>query len=137
VPADPTSYFLILPRQFGGDLSSSPSNTPRRTTGASSAVAIALRDRAAPAGQQAFRIEKLRAVLGWSMGAQQTYEWAVRFPEMVPRAAAFAGTARTPVHNQIFIDLHTELMASDPAFRGGSYHDSAEIHDGLRRHAMA
>ena len=42
-----------------------------------------------------FGIEKLHAVMGWSMGAQQTYEWAVRFPDVVPRAAMFAGTARS------------------------------------------
>ena len=29
------------------------------------------------------------------MGAQQAYEWAVRFPEAVERLAAIAGTART------------------------------------------
>jgi homoserine O-acetyltransferase len=34
-------------------------------------------------------------VLGWSMGAEQTYEWAVRFPDMVKRALPFAGTAKT------------------------------------------
>ncbi len=71
------------------------------------------------------------------MGAQQTYEWAARFPEMVPRAAAFAGTARTPVHNQIFVDTHLELLTSDPAFADGFYADSAEVRLGLKRLAVA
>ena len=32
-------------------------------------------------------------VVGGSMGAQQTYEWAVRYPAMVKRAAPIAGSA--------------------------------------------
>lgn len=46
-------------------------------------------------------------------------------------------TARTPVHNQIFIDTHLELLTSDPAFAGGFYRDSADVRLGLKRHAVA
>ncbi|MBV9314120.1 MAG: hypothetical protein JO100_10365 [Pseudonocardia sp.] len=56
-----------------------------------------------------------------------------RYPDMVPRAAAFAGTARTPVQNQVFVDTLVELMISDPEFRNGFYADSAHVHVGLRR----
>ena len=84
-----------------------------------------------------FGIAKMHAVIGWSMGGQQAYEWAVRHPEMVPRLAVFAATARTPVQNQLFIDVHTELLRSDPAFADGFYTDSDDVHLGLRRHAMA
>ena len=28
-----------------------------------------------------FGIQELKLVTGWSMGAQQTYEWAIRYPE--------------------------------------------------------
>ena len=37
-------------------------------------------------------IEELELVVGDSMGAQQTYEWAVRFLETVKRASPIAGT---------------------------------------------
>jgi len=40
-------------------------------------------------------IERLQLVVGGSMGAQQTYEWAVRFPDQVLRAAA--STSPTPM----------------------------------------
>jgi len=42
--------------------------------------------------------DSLALVAGGSMGAQQTYEWAVRYPDMVKRAAPIAGTGRTPNH---------------------------------------
>lgn len=138
-PLDPAKYFVILPGQFGNGFSSSPSNTPAPfDRGQFPQLAIAddviAQHRLVT---EHFGIERLHAVLGWSMGAQQTYEWAVRFPDLVPRAAVFAGTARTPVHNQIFIDLHTELMISDPAFRDGFYADSDDLRLALKRHAVA
>jgi homoserine O-acetyltransferase len=41
-----------------------------------------------------FDLKSLALVVGGSMGAQQTYEWAVRYPDMVKRAAPIAGTAK-------------------------------------------
>ncbi|MCW2720166.1 alpha/beta fold hydrolase [Pseudonocardia sp.] len=138
-PLDPAKYFVIFPGQFGGGFSSSPSNTPPPfDRGQFPPVAIA--DDVVAQHRlvtEHFGISTLHAVLGWSMGAQQTYEWAVRYPDLVPRAAVFAGTARTPVHNQIFIDTHTELLISDPEFKGGFYDDSAQVHVGLRRLAVS
>ena len=138
-PLDPAEHFVILPGQFGGGFSSSPSNTPPpfdrgQFPPVATADDVIAQHRLVT---EHFGIERLRAVVGWSMGAQQTYEWAVRHPDMVPRAAAFAGTARTPVHNQIFIDSHIELLTSDPAFRDGFYSASAEVRLGLQRHAIA
>ena len=139
LPLDPSKYFIISPGQLGGGMSSSPSNTPAPfDRGQFPSVAIAddviAQHRLVT---EHFGIERLHAVLGWSMGAQQTYEWAARYPDMVPRAAVFAGTAITPAHNRVFIDLHTELLRSDPAFAGGFYADSADVRVGLTRHALA
>ena len=33
-----------------------------------------------------FKLNELQLVTGWSMGAQQTLEWAIRYPDMVKRA---------------------------------------------------
>ena len=57
-----------------------------------------------------FGIERLELVLGWSMGAEQTYEWAVRFPDMVKRALPFAGTAKTTPHDYIFVRSHEDAL---------------------------
>jgi homoserine O-acetyltransferase/O-succinyltransferase len=46
-----------------------------------------------------FGIDKLALVVGGSMGAQQTYEWAVRYPDVVRRAAPIAGTAKNTMHD--------------------------------------
>ncbi len=82
-----------------------------------------------------FNISELYAVLGWSGGALQTYEWAVRHPSTVKRAAVFSGTAKTPVHTQILGRLAQELLRSDPAWNNGFYTDPHAVQIGLRRHS--
>lgn len=69
------------------------------------------------------------------MGAQQTYEWAVRYPEMVRRAAPIAGTAQNTDHDFIFTETLCEALTSDPAWKGGSYVASSDVAEGLKRHA--
>lgn len=138
LPLDPERYFVIFPGQLGGGMSSSPSNTPPPFDRGQFPDVSIVDDVLAQHRlvTETFGIERLHAVMGWSMGAQQTYEWAARFPAMVPRAAAFAGCARTPVQNQVFVDTAIELLTSDPAYAGGFYRDSSDVRLGLTRHAV-
>ena len=128
-----------MPSQFGDGFSSSPSNTPPPfDRGAFPPVAISDDVRAQhKLVTEHFGISQLALVSGWSMGGQQTLEWAIRYPGAVARAASFAATSRNPDHCTVFCDLHTEALRSDPAFRGGFYDNSADVHIGLRRHAQA
>ena len=82
-----------------------------------------------------FGIDKLELVLGASMGAQLTYDWAVRFPEAIKRAAPIAGTARGTAHNRLLVETFIEAITSDPAWDGGWYNEARAVHRGLRRHA--
>ena len=82
-----------------------------------------------------FGIERLQLVVGGSMGAQQTYEWAVRFPDKVLRAAPIARhraehPTRLPVHPGA-----NEQFWSDPGWNGGEYKSNADVTDGIKRHA--
>lgn len=79
-PLDPTKYFIILSGQFSDGFSSSPSNTPPPfNLGAFPPITYAddviAQHRLVT---ERFKISELYAVLGWSRGALQTYEWAVR-----------------------------------------------------------
>ena len=49
-------------------------------------------------------LKGVRAVLGWSMGAAQTYQWATQFPGFMELAVPFCGSARTSLHNQVFLE---------------------------------
>ena len=44
------------------------------------------------------------------MGAQQAWEWGVRFPERLRRLALFAGTARTTPHGTLLVEAAAESL---------------------------
>ncbi len=137
-PLDPTRYFIVLPGQFGNGFSSSPSNTPPPFNQAAFPNVTIGDDVRAQHRlvTEKFGISELQLVLGWSMGAEQTYEWAVRYPDMVKRAAPVAGTARTTPHDFIFVRLHEDAIKSDWAWNDGFYTEPHAVHVGLRRHAQ-
>ncbi|TXI05878.1 MAG: alpha/beta fold hydrolase [Rhizobium sp.] len=134
---DPQQYFIIVINQIGGGLSSSPHNT--------AAPANMVRFPPVRIGDdvraqhklvtEIFGIDELALVFGASMGAQQTYEWAVRYPQMVKRAAALAGTARNTDHDRLFTQTLMDAITSDHNWRDGWYKSGDDVHIGLRRHA--
>jgi homoserine O-acetyltransferase len=67
------------------ELSSSPSNTPPPYDRARFPSVMVLDNVRAQHRlvTERFGIERLVAVTGWSMGAGQTYRWAVSYPEIV------------------------------------------------------
>ncbi len=132
---DPAKYFIVLPNMIGNGLSTSPHN-------ADASIAMEKFPQATIADDviaqhrlvtEALGINTLQLVLGWSMGAQQTFEWAVRYPKMVKRAAPIGGTAKGTAHNQIMVDNLIASVTSDPGWKGGSYAESGEVSQGLAR----
>ncbi len=112
---DPTRWFIVIPNMFGGGLSSSPSNTapwPRVVT-AWDNVAAQCRLLA-----EVFGIDRVHAVYGWSMGAQQAYHWAAAFPDAVSRIVVNCGSARTSVHNRVFLKGMMAVLEAAPEYDG-------------------
>lgn len=135
---NPEKYFIVVVNQIGNGWSTSPHNTSDDTIAMSKFPEISIGDDVVAQERllrEHFGIERLFAVLGGSMGAIQTYEWIVRFPDKVDRAAALAGTAKTTPHDQIFTEVLREAITADPGFRGGEYSDNTEVRAGLVRHA--
>lgn len=120
---DPQKYFIIVIDQIGNGLSSSPSNTPAPQDCSRFPVITIADDIAAQHRlvTEHFGLMKLALVVGWSMGAQQTYQWAVSHPEMVERMAAFCGTAKTTPHNAVFLEGVRAALLADSAFVNGEY----------------
>ncbi len=134
---DPDKYFIIIVNQIGNGLSTSAHNTDL-PGGMSSFPKVRISDDVRAQHKlitEKFGIKSLALVLGGSMGAQQTYEWAVRYPDMVKRAAPIAGTAKNTEHDFMFTETLVEAITTDPAFKGGNYSASADVAAGLMRHA--
>jgi S-formylglutathione hydrolase FrmB len=53
---------------------------------------------------QSFKITHLRAVIGWSMGAVQSFQWATQYPDFMDLTVPFCGSAKTSLHNQVFLE---------------------------------
>src|SRR5258708_7525938 len=134
---DPDKYFIIVVNQIGGGLSNSPHNTPAPPRMGNFPRPPLRDDVRAPRKlvTEKFALRSLALVVGGSMGAQQTYEWAVRYPDMVKRAAPIAGTARNTVHDFLFTETLVDAITSDPGFNKGFYASSADVREGLLRHA--
>jgi pimeloyl-ACP methyl ester carboxylesterase len=99
---DSDRYFIIAIDQLGNGVSSSPSNTPAPHD-RSRFPAVTIRDDVAAQYRlvtEGFGLQKLALVTGYSMGAQQAFQWAVSYPALVERIAPFCGTAKTTAHNR-------------------------------------
>ena len=131
---DPAHYFVIFPNMLGNGISSSPHNSPPPIAMADFPHVTIGDDVRAQHRlvTEHLGIEKLQLVLGWSMGAQQTFEWAVRHPAMVKRAAPIGGTARGTAHNYLLVDNAMKMIQSDPAWAGGNYRDPHAVAAGLK-----
>lgn len=134
---DPEKYFIVVVNQIGNGLSTSPHNTDGEIA-MSTFPNVTIGDDVRAQEQllrEVYGIEQLALVVGGSMGAQQTWEWAVRFPDKVLRAAPIAGTAQNTPHDFLFTQTLIEAITSDPGWNGGEYSSHEEVADGLRRHA--
>ncbi len=120
---DPNEYFIIVPNMLGNGLSSSPSNTPP-TSDKAGFPNVTVYDNVSVQHKlvtELFGIERLALVTGWSMGAGQTYQWAVSYPEMVPKMAPFCGSAKTSEHNIVFLEGVKAALTADSAWNVGWY----------------
>jgi len=136
---DPERYFIIIANQIGSGLSSSPHNTQGPFHGPDF-PSVRIGDDVVAQHKlvtEKFGLSQLQLVTGGSMGAQQTYEWAVRYPDFVRRAAPIAGTAKNKPHCWLIAQQFIDAMTSDPAFRDGYYNSVEEVRLGLVRHARA
>lgn len=100
----PAKYYIIVPALFGNGQSTSPSNTPSAPRPFPN---VTFYDNVRAQHQlvtQHLGIKHAKAVLGWSMGAGQTYQWATQYPDFMDGIVPFCGSARTSLHNQVFLE---------------------------------
>ena len=120
---DTAKVFLVATELFGNGHSSSPSNTPEPFHGPRFPV-MTIRDNVAAVHQlltQDLKITHLRAIIGFSMGAQQAFQWAVSYPTFADRLVATSGTAKTYPHGVVRLEGQIAALTADAAFKDGDY----------------
>jgi len=120
---DPADLFLVCTELFGNGSSSSPSNTPEPFHGPRFPVTT-IRDNVQAVHRlltEDLGITHLRAVIGFSMGAQQAFQWAVSYPDFADRIVATSGTAKTYPHGVVRLEGQIAALTADPAFNNGDY----------------
>src|SRR5437879_2816861 len=67
------------------------------------------------------KIAHVRAIIGFSMGAQQAFQWAVSYPGYSDRIVATAGTAKCYPHGVVRLEGQIAALTTDPTFENGGY----------------
>src|SRR4051812_12513014 len=119
---DPSKLFLVATELFGNGRSSSPSNTPELFHGPRFPV-MTIRDNVEAVRQLlgTLKVTHLRALVGFSMGAEQAFQWAVSYPTFADRIVATSGTAKCYPHGVVRLEGQIDAITSDPAFQNGDY----------------
>ncbi len=120
---DPGKLFLVTSELFGNGRSSSPSNTPAPFHGPHFPV-MTIRDNVNAVHRmltEQYGIKHIRAVIGFSMGAQQALQWAVSYPDFMDFVVATSGTAKTYGHGIVRLEGQIAALTLDPAFQKGEY----------------
>src|SRR5271163_1152871 len=120
---DPAKLFLVATELFGSGHSSSPSNTPEPFHGPRFPV-MTIRDNVEAVHRlltEDLHVTHLKAVIGFSMGAQQAFQWVVSYPDFMDRAVATSGTAKTYGHGIVRLEGEIAAITADEKFKGGDY----------------
>jgi len=120
---DPARDFIVLTELFGNGRSSSPSNTPDPFHGPRFPI-VTIRDNVDAVHRlltQALHVNHLRAIIGFSMGAEQAFQWAVSYPTFMDAIVATSGTAKCYGHGFVRLEGQIAALTTDPTWRGGDY----------------
>jgi homoserine O-acetyltransferase len=120
---DPTKLFVIVPNLLGNGLSSSPSSTPPPFDGPSFPH-VSLYDNVVCQHRlvtEHLGIDRLRLAVGFSMGAQQAFQWGALYPDMVDAIAPICGSAKTSAHNALLLEGAKTALTTASDFQAGRY----------------
>lgn len=119
---DPTPWYVIVVDALGNGVSCSPSNS--KTQHGPAFPQFSVRDMVESQHKlltEKLGINHLRAVMGYSMGGMQTFQWAASYPGFMDVAIPIAGTPRLTSSDMLFLRIAEKSVLDEPAYAGGRY----------------
>jgi homoserine O-acetyltransferase/O-succinyltransferase len=112
---DPTRWFIVVPDMFSNGVSSSAADTADYPAVVTMADNVRAQYRLLT---EHFDATGVAAAYGFSMGAGQAYHWAALYPDFVERAIIVCGSARTSLHNKVFLSGLLRTLEAAPEYLG-------------------
>jgi homoserine O-acetyltransferase len=112
---DPGRWFIVIPDMFSNGLSSSAAEAADFPAVVTMADNVRAQHRLLT---RHFGVTRVTAAYGFSMGAGQAYHWAALYPGFVERAIIVCGSARTSLHNKVFLSGLLRTLEAAPEYQG-------------------
>jgi homoserine O-acetyltransferase len=131
-PVDPAEYFIVCANVLGSCMGSSGPASIDPASNAPHAMrfpVITIGDMVRAQGLllDHLGVDRLRAVIGGSMGGMQALTWPTLFPDRVESVIVIASTARHSAQNIAFHEVGRQAIMADPHWRGGDYYADGQV----------
>ena len=119
---DSSRYFVVAIDALSNGVSSSPSNSrlqPRMRF-----PKFTLRDTIESQHQlltKVLHIDRVKAIVGISMGGMQVFQWLVAYPEFMEKAVPIVGSPRLAPYDLVHWQAQIEALMRDRDWKGGNY----------------
>jgi homoserine O-acetyltransferase len=137
-PVDTNRFFVVGVNNVGGCHGSTGPCSIDRNTGkpwGSRFPVVTVEDWVSAQARLAERlgIERFAAVMGGSLGAMQSLQWTISYPEKLRHAIVIACAPNLSAQNIAFNEVARQAIITDPDFHGGDYYEhDVKPHRGLR-----
>jgi homoserine O-acetyltransferase/O-succinyltransferase len=127
-PVDTDRFFVVGVNNLGGCHGSTGPCSADPTTGkrwGSRFPVVTVEDWVAAQARLAEKlgIERFAAVMGGSLGAMQSLQWTLSFPERLRHSIVIACAPNLSAQNIAFNEVARQAIVTDPDFHGGDYYE--------------